>query len=249
MHKLIRLSYIFFKMELRNKAFLVPSFIFPLVMLTLMSVAGEKDGTHYGITYSSFLTPGILCMAYAAVALVAIPVMISSYREKGLLRIFKTSKLPISIIIFAIIISQIIFMLLQTILLLAFANFALQAQFHFNYNSWMAIPIILVGIFAILSLGFFISSFLPTSRSATMVGNLSNLIAIFLGGVFFPISVWPSFLQPIIWCNPLTWIIKALRQSLLYGTMNLYNLYTTVGILFIIGAISFFLSRKLFKYE
>ena len=61
--------------------------------------------------------------------------------------------------------------------------------------------------------------------------------------------VWPSFLQLIIWCNPLTWIIEALRKSLLYDTMELYNLYTAVGILFIIGAISFFLSRKLFKYE
>lgn len=249
MRKHLKLISIFLKMELRNKAFLVPSFVFPLLMLTLMSVTGSKDGAREGMTYASFLTPGILCMAYAAVALVAIPVMLSSYREKGLLRSFKTSELSMSSIIFAIIVSQLVFMVLQTVLLLAFAHFVLQAEFNLIPASWMAIPVVLIGLFSLLSFGFSISSFLPTSRSATMVGNLSNLVAIFLGGVFFPTDVWPSFIQPIIWINPLTWIIEALRKSVLYGTMELANMCIELGVLFAIGVVCFFLALKLFKYE
>ncbi len=249
MHKQLRLISIFFKMELRNKAFLIPSFVFPLLMLTLMSVAGSRDGARDGMSYASFLTPGILCMAYAAVSLVAIPVMFSSYREKGLLRSFKTSELPMRNIVFAIIVTQLIFMLLQTVLVLAFSHVVLHARFDFTSTSWMTIPVVLLGLFALLSVGFFISSFLATSRSATMVGNLSNLVAIFLGGVFFPTDVWPSFMQPIIWINPLTWIIEALRKSVLYGTMEFANLYTELGALFAIGVASFFLALKLFKYE
>lgn len=249
MHKLLKLTNIFIKMELRNKAFLIPSFLFPVLMLTLMSLAGRNEGTRGNISYASFLTPGILCMAYAAVALVAIPVMLSSYREKGLLRSFKTSELPMSKVMLSIIMTQLIFMVLQTIILLFYAKLILRARFTFTVNSWMAIPVVLVGLFTLLSVGFFLSSFLPTSRSATMVGNLGNLVAIFLGGVFFPTDVWPHFLQPLTWINPLTWIIEALRKSVLFGSMSFGSFYTEIAVLFFIGCICFVLSLKLFRYE
>lgn len=249
MRELSRLTFLIFKMELRNKSFIIPSFLFPLLMLTLMSVAGSEGGAQAGISYASFLTPGILCMGYAAVALVALPVMVTSYREKGLLRNVKISKLPMSVVAFSILIAQLIFMLLQTIVLFVFACLVLQARFTLTASSWMLIPVVILGLFSLLSLGFLMASRLSSSRSATMVGNLTNLVAIFLGGVFFPADIWPRFMQPLTWINPLTWIIECARKSLLYNTIDIHSLTIELLAVCAIGIVSFVLALKLFKYE
>ncbi|MDO4665993.1 MAG: ABC transporter permease [Actinomycetaceae bacterium] len=184
MKSLFPLATLFIKMDLRNRAFLVPSFIFPILIITLMSIAGKADGARGSMSYASFLAPGILGMAYAAVTLVGLPVMISSYRKKGILRLFKSSRIPMITVALAIFVTQLFFMVLQTILLLSYSVIILGARFSFSNTSLLSIPVLLVGLLALLALGFFVSAFLPSTRSATMVGNLLNLVAIFLGGVF-----------------------------------------------------------------
>lgn len=249
MKEMTGLIKLFFKMELRNKSFLIPSFIFPLCMLLLMSVAGREDGAYKDISYASFLTPGILCMAYAAIAFVAFPVMIASYRERGILRNFKTSALPVWKIILSIIITQMAFMILQTIFLLFFAIIVLKAKFNLYEHSWMCIPVTIIGIFSMLSLGFLLSARVENARVATMIGNFANLVCIFLGGVFFPVDTWPDFMRPLTRIDPIAWIADVVRKSILYMHADMSLLARSSAVLGGIALISVFAGLKLFRYE
>lgn len=58
MKKSFTLVILFVKMDLRNRAFIIPSFIFPILMITLMSIAGRSDGARGEISYASFFDAG-----------------------------------------------------------------------------------------------------------------------------------------------------------------------------------------------
>jgi ABC-2 type transport system permease protein len=188
-------------------------------------------------------------MAYAAVALVAVPVMLASYREKGILRQFKIAKLPMWKISVSILLSQLLFMLIQTAVVIVFGCLLLGAHFNFSTSSTLVIPALLLGLFSMLAVGFALGAFLPNSRAATMTGNMVNLVAIFLGGVFFPVDTWPGYIRPLTFINPLTWIVEGLRKATLYGTMNLTTAGIEMAILAILGVIATAITLKFFRYE
>lgn len=249
MNTIFPLTKLFVRMDLRNRSFMVPSFIFPPLMMVLMSIIGKSGGARGDISYASYLTPGILCMAYASVALVGLPVMITSYREKGILRLFKSSKIPMIKVACSIFLTQLFFMVLQTFMVLLFSIFFLRAKFSITSTSYLAIPVFIVGLLALLSVGFLFSAFFKNTRAATMTGNLLNLLFIFLGGVFWPASSWPKYIQPLTWINPLTWTIDALRKSFLWASMNFDDFLVEF---FSVSAILVFftlLGIRLFKYE
>lgn len=154
--------------------------------------------------------------------------------------------ITVAIAIFA---TQLLFMVLQTVALLLYSGLVLGARFSFTNPSLLSIPVLLLGVLALLALGFSVSAILPNTRSATMAGNLLNLVVIFLGGVFFPTTVWPRAIQPLTWINPLTWITECLRKSFLYGTMNIDVFWIELGAVSLIMIFFTLLGLKFFKYE
>ncbi len=53
-------------MEVRNKQAVIMSTVFPILMMALMGTAG-KDAARDGMSYMTYIFPGILGMAYGAI--------------------------------------------------------------------------------------------------------------------------------------------------------------------------------------
>lgn len=73
---------------------------------------------------------------------------------------------------------------------------------------------LIVGIFSlgIVGLSIAISAFSSTIEMFATVRSLIQLYLSFLSTVFYDVSVFPQFLQPIVQANPMTWALGAFRE-------------------------------------
>lgn len=239
----------FFKMEIRNKQAVVMGTLFPIIMLVLMGIAGNSE-SRGEMSYMAYILPGILGMSFASTGLIAFPIMLSSYRENGFLKFLKITPVKISKIIGALVSVQLIFMTIQTFLLLIVCNFILKLGLKINFENiiWLTL-ILILSSFALVLLGLNISIFAKNVKNTSTLGNLSNLILTFLGGAFFPTDVWPNFLQPIIKLNPITHMVAMLRSTLLFDDFKMTDIISYSSFLLIVICITFVVAYRKFTYE
>ncbi|MEB2302447.1 ABC transporter permease [Lysinibacillus xylanilyticus] len=236
-------------MEIRNKQAVVMSTVFPILMMALMGTAG-KDAAREGMSYMSYIFPGILGMAYGAIGLIALPVMIASYRERGIFKKIKVTPISTSKIMVSIFSTQLFIMAIQTVIILGISVFVFNVQLSFkSIYTLLLIPLLLMGGLSLLGIGLIIGIYANNTKNATTMGNLSNLVFIFLGGTFFPSDVWPKFLMPFVYINPLNYIIEAIRKTLIFETQNFQTYLTEFSVITVIAVITLVFCVKVFKYE
>src|SRR5207244_8234709 len=73
---------------------------------------------------------------------------------------------------------------------------------------------LIVGLFSlgIVGLSMAISAFSSSIEMWVTVRSAIQLYLSFLSALFYRVSVFPSFLAPIVSSNPMTWSIQAFRQ-------------------------------------
>jgi len=65
-----------------------------------------------------------------------------------------------------------------------------------------------------------------------------------LCAIFYPVSVLPSWLQPVAWCLPASHVFEGMRELLFQHTFNSSHLYAAMGlnVIFLAGGIAAFLA-------
>jgi ABC-2 type transport system permease protein len=122
----------------------------------------------------------------AALSLVAI---ITIYRESGILKRLRATPLSPLTILGAHVFVKLIFTVVGLgLLVLAGRRFFPGA---IDVNLWSFTPALLLGTLSILSVGFVISSIVPTARFAQPIGSLLFYPMIPLSGLFFPVDTLP----------------------------------------------------------
>lgn len=95
------------------------------------------------------------------------------------------------------------------------------AVIHSSLN-WTIIflPALLVP-FALLTMGvaWFLASVGVFVRDVGQTIGIVTTIMLFLSPVFYPISVLPEHLRPVLFLNPLTFMIEQIRSVLIWGNM------------------------------
>lgn len=249
MKKFINLVKLFLIMELRNKQAVFMSILFPILLMTLMGTAGRSEARGE-ISYMAYILPGILGMAYGATGLIALPVMITSYKERNILKKVATTPISMSKFFMAIFITQIMFMIVQTVIIISISTFIFRVNINIHsVYSWLLIPLLLVGSLAMLGVGFIICLFSNSAKNATTMGNLANLVMMFMGGSFFGVDVWPDFLQPVIRVLPMTNIIEGIRKTIVFKTQEMGTLTLQFTLLLICAILTISVSAKNFRLQ
>jgi ABC-2 type transport system permease protein len=108
--------------------------------------------------------------------------------------------------------------------------------------------IVTLGAICFLSIGFFLASFIKNARSATPVCMIVFFILLFLGGIFFPATIIPDFLELITKVLPSTHLNNALRMVAIegLGISSIWKELLAIGG-WIVAALM--LSIKFFKWE
>ena len=115
---------------------------------------------------------------------------------------------------------------LSTVLTLAVGWFLVGLRWDWAAVHWLPLVAALgLGVFATVSLGFFVAGFAMVMPRAAFTLNDGIAVALYLlCGVIFPVDLLPRALQWVALALPFTWWYEALRRFLLgHGSSRLLN--------------------------
>ncbi len=235
------------KLFFRRKDDLFWTLAFPMFFMVLYGlIYGDIIWDDYGLRAVDYMLSGIIVMALMVTGIMATATGLVEEREKGIYRRFSVTPLKRHTVIGGQIIQRYMIMLLQTILLLVVGIFAFKINIEGNYFLfWL---ILTIGAICFLSIGFLLASFIKSARAATPICMAVFFMFMFLGGIFFPLSIMPGFLQTFAKVLPSTHLNDAFRMVVLEGkgiSQILKELLIVSA--WLIGSLG--LSIKFFKWE
>lgn len=235
------------KLFLRNYINVFFLLLFPSLILLLF---GGMFGNEPAAIFGGYGTVDVSVPAYAGMiisvtGLMCLPLTLSEYREKKILKRFRATPLSPHYVIIA----QIGVNLLMTVagMLLLFITARIVFDLHFMGDFLPVVAVFLFSTLSIFSLGFLIAAVAPNMMAATAIAYLVYFPMLFLTGATIPIEMMPETMQKIAAVLPVTHVVRAMKavwlgKSIASVSMSLLLL---AGIM----VLCFILSFKLFRWE
>lgn len=240
---------------------LVFTFLFPIVMLGLFSVAfgGQGDMQPAAglppVPVAQMYLPGMLAAGLLLSGFQNLAIDIAIERSEGILkRLGSTPLSPVSYFVGKI--GQVgVTGVLQAALVLAFAGLVLRVPLPTEPQKWAVFAgVFVLGIVTSSLLGVAISAVPRTARSATAVVIPIVLVVQFLSGVYLFFYMLPEWLQTAAGVLPVKWMAQGMRYVFLpdsyaaleqNGEWNLAGVAITLAVWLVIGLI---LARVTFRW-
>lgn len=163
-----------------------------------------------------YVTPGLLGWAIATGATFGAALTLVTWRQKKILRRLRLSPVSLPTVISARVGVSIVIALVQTAIFIAVASlpyFGLRLTHYW----WMAIPLVIAGTLAFLSIGLLAGAWAKTPEAASAIANLIVLPMAFLSGAFFPLTNAPGWLQKLSNIFPLKHLVSAMQDVMVRG--------------------------------
>lgn len=211
MRGILKLSWVEFKLFLREPMAAFFTLVFPLMMLFLFgSIYGNKPSPFFG-GYGSvdISVPAYTAMIIATSGLLGLTISIATYRENGILRRLKATPLYPQTILTA----QVSVIFLMTALGMVMLIIAAKLVYHlkFDGNPLSVFIAFVLSSLSFFSLGFILSGLMPTARSAQVVAMVLFYPMMFLSGATIPREVLPETIRNYSQILPLTHVVNLLR--------------------------------------
>jgi len=237
------------------------TFLFPIFMLGLFSVAFGSDGDVQiapgvpPISMAQLYLPGMLAAGLLLSGFQNLAMDIAVERSEGMLkRLGGTPLSPVSYFLGKI--GQVaVTGVLQAALLLSFAVFVLGVELPTEPGRWATFAwVFVLGITTSALLGVALSSVPRTAKSATAVVVPIALALQFVSGVYLTFSQLPEWLQNAASIFPLKWMAQGMRAVFLpddyaileqNGEWNLSGVALALAVWLVVGLV---LSRLTFRW-
>ncbi len=194
-----------------------------------------------------YYTPGLLGWALAAGGTAGAALTLVGWRRKQLLRRLRLSPVGTTTILGARVSVSVGIGLIQMVIFLGVASIP---YFGLKLSGawWMAIPLVVAGTAAFLSLGLLIGAFVKTEDAAQGIVQLIVLPMAFLSGAFFPLEFAPSWLQTVSKALPLRYLVDSMRDVMVRGKPASSALPAVAGLLLFAVVVSA-VAGKLFRWD
>lgn len=197
------------------------TFLFPLVFLTIFSVAFSEtsfgtDAAGHKVTAAEFYLPAMLAAGLLLSGLQNMAVDIAGEKSDGTLKRLGGSPLPV-FSYFIGKLGQVVFTgILQAALLLLVAGTIFQVPLPTDPARWATFAwVFLLGVTTCAVLGIALSSVPRTGKSATAVIIPITLVLQFISGVYLSFNQLPDWLQNFASIFPLKWLAQGMRSVFL----------------------------------
>jgi len=194
-----------------------------------------------------FIAPGLLAWAIASGATFGAAITLVNWRHNKLLRRLRLAPVSTGSVVLARVGVALTVALVQLAMFLAIATtpyFGLQLTAAW----WMAIPLVICGTLAFMSIGLLVGSFAKTQQAATAVANLIILPMAFLGGAFIPLVFAPSWMQEVSYAMPLRYLVTGMQDVMARGDGPAAAL-PDIGILLLLTAVLCLISVRVFRWD
>jgi len=199
-----------------------------------------------GERYVDWLVPGLLGMQLLSGSLWGIAFVIVQNRQRKLLKRLVATPMHRSDYLLSFAVSRLLWVLLETAILLAFAHFAFGVPIRGSLAAIFVLATLGAASFA--GLGLLCSARPENTESVNGLVNLASLPMFILSGVFFSADRFPDFLQKAIRFLPLTALNDALRAVINDGA-SLFTLPLEVAVLLVWGAVTYAIALKIFRWN
>ncbi|MHA1737028.1 MAG: ABC transporter permease [Candidatus Heimdallarchaeota archaeon] len=210
----------------------------PIIDIDVVSFSQETT------SYIDFFIPGVVGITIMLTGILGTINRQVNYNISGLFRKIATTPMTRWEYVSAEVIWQFLIAFFSTLLIILTA----WAAFSFSWTSFsfLIIPIVIVGVMVFSGIGLIISQLVKNPNVAFAIGTLITIPMLFLSGVFFDIS---GVRAMVIISNfsPLTYVVEALRASMITGNYSLAGLY--IGLGFVLGLISILIGVFLTKWD
>ncbi|HZB34048.1 MAG TPA: ABC transporter permease [Streptosporangiaceae bacterium] len=194
-----------------------------------------------------FYTPGLLGWAIASAAMFGASATLVTWRTKGTLRRIRLAPVATTGVFGARIGVSLGIALVQMALFIGVGTLSFFGL-TLSDDWWMAVPLVLCGTLAFLSIGLLIGAWATTQESAQTIAQLIVLPMAFLGGSFFPLDITPGWLQVIANVFPLKHLNEAMLNVMVRGEGPV-SVLPQIGILLAFALVASLLAARLFRWE
>ena len=197
------------------------TFLFPLVFLTIFSVAFSKgnfgtDANGHAVTAADYYLPAMLAAGLLLSGLQNMAIDIAGEKSDGTLKRLGGSPLPVFSYFIGKIGMVLVTGLAQAALLILVASLAFGVKLPTDPARWWTFAwVFLLGVTTCAILGIALSALPRTGKSATAVIIPITLILQFISGVYLPFSQLPAWLQNFAGFFPLKWLAQGMRSVFL----------------------------------
>ncbi|RKX63059.1 MAG: ABC transporter permease [Thermodesulfobacteriota bacterium] len=225
-----------------------PIFLSLAIFFFLSKAFGQvisKELERYSGDFFSFVLIGLAFTNYYTLGLTSFSSTIRDAQLKGTLEALLVTPTSLSLIILSSSLWAFFFATLRVLLYLFIGAFFFKAKLMSNYLG--AGLILLLTIVAFCAIGILSASFIMVFKRGDPIYWIFGTASAIIGGIYFPISVLPSFLQKCAALLPITYALEAMRLLLLRG-YGLEAVWPQIKILILFTLILTPLSMLSFKY-
>ncbi len=251
MRTLFRLTWVEIKLFIREPITVVFTLALPIIFLFVMggvfgntAEAGESGKIVFrGVGPLDYYMPAYFALVMMAIGTVALPVHLTGYRERGVLRRFRASSFSVWSVLGSQLIVSFIIAIIGSILITVLGKLVYSP--HWPVNPGLLVLAFLLGTICFTCLGFFLGAVLPSTRSAQGVGLILFFVMMILGGAGPPPEVLTGAMTVVGEITPLHWVIIMLQNPWLGFTWHTNASLITVGITVVSAA----LAARFFRWE
>ena len=196
-----------------------------------------------------FVLPGQLGFSILFATMFGIAFVFFNLREQLVLKRFYASPVKKINILIGIGASRLFFQLINVVVLILFGHFFLKFTLingALTFAEMLVLTIYM--LFLLMGVGLIFSSVAKSDTSIPLLINLFAFPQILLSGTFFPISVFPQWLQNLCQALPLTPFNNAMRKISFEG-LHLWDCWKELGILTLWMVVIYLIVIKVMKWE
>lgn len=196
-----------------------------------------------------FILPGMLGFSLLSTGVFGTAFLFFSLRQTLVLKRFFATPVRKFNILLGEALARLVFQILGAIFLIVIGFYFF--EFTLVHGLGTVVDLLILSAFGLLifmGFGFIISGIARNESSIPPIANIVTLPQFLLAGTFFPIDVFPSWLQPLCKILPLTYLNDALRKVSFEG-IPLWHLPKELLILTIWGLVVYAIAIKVFRWE
>lgn len=231
MRTLAKLAWVEMKLFAREPFAVIFTLAFPLVVLVVIagSFGDQPDPEFGGARPPDYYLASYIAVVIAAIGLLAVPVHLASYRERGVLRRFRASSVPSWVVLGAQAIVALVASVVGASVLIGVGATVYGAALPVSPVA--AAGGFLLGTVAFLSIGFLLAGIARRARAAQAIGMILFFPMWLLSGAGPPPGVMTEGMRSVSAVLPLTHVVGALQGPWLgWGT--------DAGSLLVLGAVT-----------
>lgn len=248
MRVLFKLTWVEIKLFIREPITMVFTFALPLIFLFVMGgVFGnnpDPEGLIFrGVGPIDYYVPAYIGLISASIGVVALPVHLTGYRERRVLRRFRASSISIWAVFGSQVVVSLAISILGALLLIAAALVAYDASLP--ESPGLVVAAFVLSVLSFAAVGVFLGAILPTTRAAQGLGLILFFVMMILSGAGPPREVMTEAMHWIADATPLRYVILTLQDPWLGFGWNVHASLVVGG--FLVAAT--LLSARFFRWE